>query len=92
MGITTILFIPKRKVVWGYGTIGKALVSRMKNSRRKLLVLDQSDLITKEFACCDPSVYQETQNDMLFITFLKNKVARKPFESKDIQIIDLFGA
>ena len=88
-----IIHSPKRKVVWGYGTIGKALVSRMKKlGEENFLVLDQSDLITKEFACCDPSVYQETQNDMLFITFLKNKVARKPFESKDIQIIDLFGA
>lgn len=54
------------------------------------MVLDQSDLITKEFACCDPSMYQETQNDLLFITFIKNKVARKRFVNKDIQLIDPF--
>ena len=84
-----IIHSPKRKVVWGYGTIGKALVSRMKSlGEENFLVLDQSNSI-KDVDCCSPSSYQEKQNDVLLITFIRSKLARKIFEGKSVQIIDL---
>ena len=80
---------PSRKVVWGYGTVGKALVSRMKFlGEDNFLVLDQSNSI-KDVDCCSPSMYQEKQNDVLLITFIRSKLARKIFDGKAVQIIDL---